>query len=442
MKKTTALESIQFQKSDLFNEITQCIKELRTLNKVTSKEFFDSMEVKQLADVITKHTGLKFVFLDNGYGFTAYTPILHNHIFDKQVGIEDFNKLVQETDFSTNIRKMMKAMNTNLLKGTVSLKEAKVSGFFSLLTCWMSIPRFMIHDKSYLEEELAALVLHEIGHSFTAFEYLSRTVRTNQALSLMQRVMDKSISFEDRKIIFTQAIEAKKLEMDSDAQKLMLGDLSFEALTILVINQQVEACKSELGASVYDEVACEYLADQFAARHGAGRYLISVLDKWAKRGGVSHITASHINTNMTMMLAAVSVAIAGIPLVGLAMGILITLIGTGNWAMASSKYEMTHGYDNDYTRMSRIKHQMVQRLKEPECGPEEKKYILTYLEEVEPIIKKYVNQNNPRIRDRIAFFFSKKHKYDFEFKALQKDLEELGNNDLFVMSEKLKSLQS
>ncbi len=35
-------------------------------------------------------------------------------------------------------------------------------------------------------------------------------------------------------------------------------------------------------------------------------------------------------------------------------------------------------------------------------------------------------------------FFSSEHKRDFEYMRLQKDLELLGNSDLFVMSEKLK----
>jgi hypothetical protein len=35
-------------------------------------------------------------------------------------------------------------------------------------------------------------------------------------------------------------------------------------------------------------------------------------------------------------------------------------------------------------------------------------------------------------------FFSSEHKRDFEYMKLQKDLELIGNNDLYVMSEKLK----
>lgn len=83
---------------------------------------------------------------------------------------------------------------------------------------------------------------------------------------------------------------------------------------------------------------------------------------------------------------------------------------------------------------------MIQRLKQTDAQEDEKKYILNYLDEVEPIIKKYSDDNSLKLRNRVAFFFSKKHKYDFEYMSLQKDLEQMGNSDLFVMSEKLKRI--
>lgn len=439
MNKHAALESIQFQKSDLFNEITLCIKHMRNLRNITREGILEGLEVDQLKSVIAKRTGLNYTFVDNGYGFTAYTPILHKHIFDAGTGMKKFTDAVEDVDYHFNVRKVMKAMDTAIIEGSVNLKESKVTGFFTKLDCFMSIPRFMLNDKTYLDEELASLVLHEIGHCFTSFEYLSRSVTTNQALSLMLRTMDKTSSYEERKIVFMHAIEAEKIKLDLDAQKLLEGDLSPEAVTMLVINQQIEACKSELGASVYDVVSCEYLADQFAARHGAGRYLISVLDKWSGRIGPGSFI-DYFNVGTYSMLAAASAILAGLPAFGLIVGVGAVLLGSTSVAYKASKFDTEFIYDNDETRIKRIKHQMVERLKDPKCPAEEKKFILNYLEEVEPIVKKYEGESSPKLRNRIAFFFSKKHKYDFEFKALQKDLEEMGNSNLFIMSEKLKQL--
>lgn len=440
MNKHAALESIQFQKSDLFNEITLCIKHMRNLRNITREGILEGLEVDQLKSVIAKRTGLNYTFVDNGHSFTAYTRALNKHIFDEKSNIKKYNEIIEDIDYHFNVRKIMKAMSTPIIEGTVSLKDSKVTGFFSNLDCYMSIPRFVLNDKSYSDEELAAFVLHEIGHTFTSFEYLSRNVTTNQALSLMLRTMDKTTSYEDRKIVFSHAIQAEKIKLDQDAQKLLEGDLSPEAVTLIVINQQMEACRSELGESVYDVVSCEYLADQFAARHGAGKYLINGIDKMVTRGSAENYSGLYFGLMLKSMLITASLAAVGAPLSGLIVGVISLLSGTSLGAYLVSKYETEHFNDDNETRIKRIKHQMVERLKDPKCPAEEKKFILNYLEEVEPIVKKYEGESSPKLRNRIAFFFSKKHKYDFEFKALQKDLEEMGNSNLFIMSEKLKHL--
>ena len=81
---------------------------------------------------------------------------------------------------------------------------------------------------------------------------------------------------------------------------------------------------------------------------------------------------------------------------------------------------------------------MIQQLKDPKTDPEEKKMLITYIDEVDPIIKKNLSDTDIKLRNRIATLLSSEHKRDFEYMRLQKDLELIGNNDLYVMSEKLK----
>ena len=52
MNKHAALESIQFQKSDLFNELTACIAKMRDKGTVKNKNFYDTAKVKELSDII------------------------------------------------------------------------------------------------------------------------------------------------------------------------------------------------------------------------------------------------------------------------------------------------------------------------------------------------------------------------------------------------------
>lgn len=437
MNKHAALESIQFQKSDLFNDITLCIGKMRDKSTVKAKNFYDSAQIKELSDVIAKYTGITFGFGDCDFGPATYIPRLDQHIFDDVENIKILQRFYKEYDLHYDLRKVLKVLDTDIIDGSVSLKEAKVTGFFTKLKCWMFLPRNYLTDTTFLNEELAAIVLHEVGHVFTSFEYLDRTVTTNQALGVMLKAMDNTTNSEDKKIIFTKAKE--KLNLDDDSFKIILGSSDKDLVTLVVMNQQIEECKSELGASVYDVVSCEYLADQFSARHGAGRYLVSGLDKLFSRG-LTNASSIYISATLNSITIASSLIMMGGPVVGTVLAILAVLGMATNAVYTASKLDTEFIYDNSLTRLNRIKHQMVQRLKDPDASSDEKRYIVNYLEEVEPIIKKYAGDNDVKLRNRIAFFFSKKHKYDFEFMSLQKDLEEMGNSNLFVMSEKLKNL--
>lgn len=436
--KHAALESIQFQKSDLFNEITVCISKMRDKGKVKDNKFYDSPEIKELSDVIFKYTGFNFKFEDSNDGFATIIPSLNQHIFDDTNTLVFLKKYLDNFDLHNDVTSIIKALNVDVISGSISLKSARVTGLFSKLECMLFLPREYLLDSTFTSEELSAMALHEIGHVFITCEYLDRSVNTNQALSAMLRIMDKSSNYEEKKIIFTKARE--KISLDDDAFKTIIQSKDKNLVTLVVMNQQIEACRSELGASVYDVTSCEYLADQFAARHGAGRYLVTALDKTYNRDkpmpSVSYM-AMGIASAAAAGLYLLAGPVAG--MAGLVMLINVSLL-TISEIKADSKSDVEWVYDNELTRLNRIKHQMVQRLKDPSTCKKEKNVIVNYLEEVEPIIKKYAGQNDIKLRNRIAFFFSKKHKYDFEFMSLQKDLEEMGNSNLFIMSEKLKHL--
>lgn len=428
-----ALESIQFQKTDLFVGIANCIKDIRKLSGAMSNPaFYSSAQVAELGAVIKKYTGIVFEFEDSNFGPAVYVPRLKQHIFDDDKELSEFQLFISEFDLNYDIRRAMKALDKDVLDGTVDLRNSKVTGVFSDIKCKMFLPRNYIGNMKYADEELAAVILHELGHVFTGFEYLSRSASTNQALSIMLRVMDKTVNFEDRKIIFGKAKD--KLKLDDDAYKLIEDQKDPQLVTMVVMNEAIQKSKSELGQSVYDVVSCEYLADQFAARHGAGKYLVTALDKII---GAGDGTGS--NTYFNMFFAAVlSLNVLFIGAMAVAPVIISFFVIMLGFSIARSHTEVSFIYDNTYTRYSRIKQQMVQRLKSTDITSDEKKVIVQYIEEIDPIIKKHITENNVKLRNKLAFFFSSKHKRDFEYMSLQKDLELIGNNDLYLMSEKLK----
>jgi hypothetical protein len=428
-----ALESIQFQKTDLFVGITNCIKDIRTLgNKTSNSAFYGSSQVAELSAVIKKYTGIIFDFEDSNFGPAVYLPRLKQHIFDNEKDLREQQEWISEFDLNYDIRRVMKALEKDVLDGTVDLRNSKVTGVFSSIKCKMFLPRNYISNARYLDEELAAVILHEIGHVFTGFEYLSRSTSTNQALSIMLRAMDKTVNFEDRKIVFAKAKD--KLKLDDDAYKLVENQKDPQLVTMVVMNEAIQKSKSELGQSVYDLVSCEYLADQFAARHGAGKYLVTALDKMIGAGDGTGSSA-YFHVLFAGMVSLNVLLITAIAIVPAIISFFVIMLG---FSISRSHEEVSFIYDNTYTRYSRIKQQMMQRLKSSDITSDEKKVIIQYIEEIDPVIKKHITENNVKLRNKLAFFFSSKHKRDFEYMSLQKDLELIGNNDLYLMSEKLK----
>ena len=428
-----ALESIQFQKTDLFVGITNCIENIRKLSpKLDDKKFYKMPQVQELSDLIKTSTGILFEFAHHEYGPAVFIPRLDQHIFDAPGELEGMKEAFSEFDTNYDLRRVLKLIDKDIIHGTVDLKASKVSGVFSDIKCKMFLPKDYLFNQKFLNEELSAIVLHELGHVFTSFEYLSRSVATNQSLAIMLKAMDATVKFEDRKMVFGKAKE--KLGMSDEAYKLIENEKDINKVTMVVMGEAIRESKSELGASVYDMVSCEYLADQFAARHGAGKFLVTALDKLMD-GGLSGMFFTVLMTTISyLFLPVVFLAMTGsLPVAGVAFIIFSIL------QFVSGSYDDTHGiYDNNYMRYSRVKHQMVQQLKDPSTDPEEKKVLITYIDEIDPIIKKNLSDTNVKLRNRIAMFFSSEHKRDFEYMKLQKDLELIGNNDLYVMSEKLK----
>lgn len=436
-----SLESIQFQSTDLFKGIVTCIKDIRKLSpRLNEKVYYGSKEVKDLSAVIKKYTGLTFVFEDSNEGPSVYAPRLDQTIFDNVAILEMRASMNSGFDLNYDLKRMLSSLGKDLIKGTVSLKDSKVTGDLAEIECKMFLPRNYIYWPKALDEELAAIVLHEIGHVFTHFEYLTRSTTTNQSLALMLRLSDKTDSYTDKKLLLGKIKE--KMNLDSETVSMLEKETDKTNITTIFLQQSIKASKSELGKSVYDNTACEYLADQFATRHGAGKYLVTFTDKMSAFSSSKISAIDYFGSTSAKLIAVCtgSLLLFGLPaaIAASAVSLLVLLQMSIGFNKAYSELEVQDTYDNDYMRFSRIKHQMIQRLKDEGISPDERKMILEYIEEVDPIIKKNLSDENVKLRNKIAMFFSSEHKRDFEYMRLQKDLELLGNSDLFVMSEKLK----
>lgn len=424
-----AAESILFQEEKkFFFELSDTIARLRTkkvLADASTKKFFADPALEELAAVIKKRTNIKVYFADGAAtGPAVYTPTINkNHTFyttDQKELYEFF-----EHDTEEDIKKLMRSVKRKVVYGEVDLSVGKVHGAFEQMEFKMLMPKDMLLESQFTPEEVAAVMLHETGHIFTFCEFANRTISTNQCISNLIRVLDKSISSDRRKIIFQKAGEEMKM---TPAETALLKEAdSNAAITAIVLDHKVEESISEVGYSVYDVNSCEYLADQFATRMGAGRHLVTGLDKIFRMYGATDTWRFWGNMISFLWIVAGAIATAGFSLL-----IAIPLI-----LLTTNKENEI--YDNPHARMQRIKHQIIEQLKDKNLDPKIRESLLEDQEVIDAISKSDYTDSLD-IYEKLAWVCKPSFRRAHRMEQLQKQLERFASNSLFVSAAKLRSV--
>jgi len=421
-KSTVAVESINFQDGKLFKELTESIVLLRKNVKQSDSDFFKSKEIKNLLKVIKDHTNLTIV-LSAGEP-SVFPPVLTgNHVFYDQEMMASL-KYNWGIDTNEDVTKVLKGLKHKAISGEVDLVKAKVSGAYANMEMRMMMPVNMLaNEKPYLAEEVAAIMLHEIGHVFTFMEFVSRASTTNQSLSLLSRMLDSSISQDTRVTVFAKS--AKELELSKEKEAALLRCKTEEQLTVILIDAGIEKSVSELGRSIYDVNSCEYLADQFATRMGAGRYLVTGLDKLMNSTFYKVIGF----VNMALFLTTIIGTVVATNVTAIPLFLLILIAGV------DKKVEI---YDNMAARINRVKLQNVEQLKDKSLPKEVREHLLQEIETIDKVALGY--KDKLPIIDKLAYYIRPGYRNAHKYEMLQKELENMASNSLFTAAAKLKTI--
>jgi hypothetical protein len=278
----------------------------------------------------------------------------------------------------------------------------------------------------FTSEEMAAVVLHEIGHFFTYCEMFSRTVTTNQVLAATVKELDGTYDVYKREVIIGRAVDDLKLK-DVDVVALAKIDKR-SILETAIVTEVTEKSRSELGVSIYDSTASEQMADQFATRHGAGMHLVTALDKLHRYMGDSH---AYQSTPLFMFTQIISIALMFIPPVCF-FTIPLNLIGI---LVGGFGDDGDNTYDTPEVRFRRIKQDAVNRLKNRSISEVEKKRTLADIEAMEKVMSQI--EDKREWREYIATTIIPVYRKYRKTKLLQQQLEQLASNPLFVRSAEL-----
>lgn len=429
MNKTlaAAMESIDFQTGAFYAELVSAFEALSKVDDARLRYEGDDPDAPAvlLAGIVRQHTGLKVKFVLG----STYPCVMIPEVSRNNPLINDFVKNFLDNKDGVKFIKEAKGF----ARGSVNLKTGRVSGVFTEVESTIYLPTKMIRGNKYTAEENAAVTLHEVGHLFTYYEFLSRLVRTNQVLAGISRGLDQSDTQKEREVVLMTAKQALDLK---DLDVAEVAKITNKKVTdIVVITSVIKETKSELGTNIYDSNNFEFLADQYASRQGASRALVTGLDKLHREFG--HM--SFRSQPMYIFMEVVKLALLALSLVSFALGphaglgmVILTSTLLSNDAAGDPTY------DRPETRLKRIRNDLIERSKQKDLAPNEAEQIKQDIVAIEDILD--------GVKDRfqliglVTRYVFGLGKARFEAEALQQELEGFVTNSLFARADDLKAL--
>jgi uncharacterized protein (DUF488 family) len=407
-----SIESISQQSGALFAELTKAVTFLRSDKKYTTESILKS----EIMDIVKAYTNMSIVFhITEGRQACIRLPDFDaNH---------PFNRGYQQMFGAYEGVQVIQALGGKSLGG-VSLKEGRVYGVYENISGDVFIGNKYFNDSRYSDGQLAAIILHELGHLFTYFEFLGSVVTTVHAINCTAKTVMETEDYEKRMVAIKEAERTLGIDVP-DPEKLAAKPKAIRSLATqtILISRVSKRIRSETGNSVYELRSCEQLADQFAARHGAGRDLVFALDQLYR----DHSDTSTMNTfeYIIVQICKTILVLAGLILFTIPVAMWIIFFNP------TIKY-----YDDPEARVKFIRQQMTNELKDKTLSDKRRDEILADLELVDRIEDGLDDK-----RSLLELFWTEIIPSGISAAGQEKamkHLEELLNNELFVQAAKLR----
>ena len=414
--RTVGQETID-QQSDAFKKALMI--KLEDYINLSEKDLLDTAESKDLADIIKSFTGMS-VHVQFSKLATHMVPL------DVKANNILINKAVRKW-FTNSVG--MAAINAG--KGTTSilvdLEKGKITGALTEYRFTLNIGTEVMNGK---------FTTGELGHAFTYLEYIVRAVTTNQVMEGVAKELAGTNDIKKREAILVSAKQALRLK-DLDAASLAACEDN-KVVEYTLISSTLTEPDSQSGSSIYDENSFEMLADQYAARNGAGRDLVTALDKLHKSRQVKYI--SYRSTGEYLFVEALKVVML---VVGMAnpvslSGVIFKSLSWWGFMFMLAADSHTTIYDRPERRLTRIRQQVLDRLKNYKgaISKEEEDNPLEDLKVIDKITEDVKDKR--QLLSYLGALFSRAHRERYKQEQLQKELESLVSNDLFKLSVELK----
>lgn len=407
-----SLESMAYQSSKLFAELTESIEFLRADGQYTTKEILES----GIQERLRTRTKMQINFIINaktGYGAYMHMPLMDkNHPF--------INEAFREWNTS---REGIAWLNGMKQKASLDFEKGEVGGLFMDIPVDITLGLSLIGDRRFSAEEIASIILHELGHAWTYFVHLGTTVISGLHAGMLAREVMGVSSTEERVKLISQSERALGIEIPNKEELARLNAKQLgNGVQMVVITSVAEKQRSETGHRVYEMRACEQIADEYAVKYGAGRSLVTALEKLYRIYGQTSSFRSaplHILIEAAKAIGFLFLVFFGGPATGF---LLMTRILLTN--------PLESSYDKPEARALLIKQRIIGQLKDRELPAEKVHQLKADVEVIDGVLA--------GMRDKstlVELFWSN---YMTEGSsaakgiAFNKRLEELLYNDLFT----------
>lgn len=272
-KTYTGIEALMYQGESFLAAIAKGLKTIKEKGK------FDTASIKEarLNEIANKFTGMNVTIqVERGYGAYMYMPPLDNsHPFQN-------NYLVTSPIYGSGGDIVLKGKGDPIAE--IDYKQAKVGGVYSQIPVNIFIGTEFFGSK-FTMEEVAAIILHELGHAYTYFYYLGRMYFANFLIASYAQEIVGTRDVDRRKILLKGAERRLGIEIYNPNALVEQPSLDKNKMETLFINAHRYTLANTTGTDIYDFRSCEQLADYFATMHGAGPHLISGLNKFYEMVG-------------------------------------------------------------------------------------------------------------------------------------------------------------
>ena len=349
-------ESISFQNPAFYLALEGIIAAHRT---GTGEQDLRSNLEMEIASAIKKYTNMNFEIIIGNYPMAVEMPKI-----DKNSPLIEGYGWTEAASSKQSISDIRKSKSAKL-HAMIDPDSSYVSGYLAELPpTRLYMNEWQMYQKSksegdgrkYTAGEMAAVIVHEVGHIWAFFMFLVRFRTDNQVLGATVRDLDGTADMGKRELIIKEAATALDLETIDATELSHKNNLT---VYTVIITSMARRNRTQSGSAGYDINSFEMLADQFANRHGAGRDLVTALDKMEKgniagRGMLSYIFFEFVKVAMALLGL---VAGAFGPGLSFIIFTYLTLV-----IMADSHHEW---YDKTGYRFKRISNDLIEQLKDP-----------------------------------------------------------------------------